>query len=99
LDTFVIFNISKEIYLYPCIFCNWSARECSRLLLCNITVQWNVGYQFCLVRATVNKEANYGLDVDGGDVGGHGGGGGDGGFGGSGGSGIGGGGLSLYHWL
>jgi uncharacterized membrane protein YgcG len=90
----MIFNTSKEIYRYPCIFCNWSAGECSRLLLCNFTILWNIGYQFCLVRVTVNKETNDSLDVDGG---GHVGGGGSGGCGGSGGSGSGGGGLSQYH--
>jgi uncharacterized membrane protein YgcG len=90
----MIFNTSKEIYRYSCIFCNLSAGECSRLVLCNFTILWNIGYQFCLVRVTVNKETNDSLDVDSGDGGGHGGGGGNGGCGGSGG-----GGLSQYQWL
>lgn len=72
-DTFLTFNISNEIYGYLCIFCHWIA-------LCCVTLP---SFRMCeisfILRATVNREANDGLDV----VGcGHGGGSSDGGCGG-----------------
>lgn len=96
MDTFLTFKISHDVYGYQCIFCHWIAHECRRLLLCNNTVLRKYDISFIL-RATINREANDGLDVDG-CV--HGGGGSDDGCGGrSGGSGGGGSGLSQYHWL
>jgi len=63
-DTFLTFNISNEIYGYLCIFCHWIARKCSRL--CCVTLP---SFRTCdisfILRATLNREANDGLDVDG----------------------------------